>query len=77
MHYKNGKPAKVGDIIVGRDCTGNVFSGIVVKTNTQSDTCNVVVQAIRPGDQVWLTAGDCLPAEDALPIAPPPVAAAS
>ncbi len=72
MHYKNGKPAKVGDIIVGRDCQGNVFSGVVIKTNTQSDTCNVVVQPIVMGQQIWMTAKECLHADDALTITPPP-----
>ncbi|OQA09457.1 MAG: hypothetical protein BWY66_00556 [bacterium ADurb.Bin374] len=40
MHYKNGREAKAGDQIVGRDYDGSVLAGVLVGPNPASDTCN-------------------------------------
>ena len=68
MHYKNGREAKVGDKIVGKDIyTGNPFSGIVGFAHAGSDTCNLTVYPLMATDQMSATAKDCLHIEDVLP----------
>lgn len=64
MHYKNGREAKVGDQIVGRDC-GHALTGIVVRTLPGSETCNLGI-APTPSPQTYVNASDCLHLEDAL-----------
>lgn len=68
MHYKNGREAKAGDQIIGRDWNGNAIGGVVVELNAQSTTCNGRVISAQ---QVWglpvVTLSDCLHVDDALP----------
>ena len=66
MHYKNGKPAKVGDKVIGKDWNGNPLAGIVANLSPGSDTCNLTVLPLLPQQQMSLTARDCLLVEDAL-----------
>lgn len=65
MHYKNGRAAKVGDMIVGKDINGLPVAGVVVKTLAHEGTCNLVVTPVR--EQLWYTAGECLHVDDVLP----------
>ena len=67
MHYRNGREAKVGDHVVGRNYDGSILSGVVVTTNAQSDTCNLTIVPIIPGSMMRLTAKECLHADDAIP----------
>lgn len=63
MHYANGKKAKVGDKIVGKDTSGNPLGGIVVDTMQGTDTCNLNV--VLAGAQVYaVTSGECLLVDD-------------
>lgn len=72
MHYKNGREAKVGDPVIGKDYQGLPFSGIVAKTNPGSTTCNLVVVPIPVlGVQSAVTAGECVHVDDALNVSAP------
>lgn len=63
MHYKNGKPAKVGDKVVVND-NGNPLAGIVIEVIPGSTTCNLrVVPVTAPFS--WVTASNALLVEDA------------
>lgn len=65
MHYKNGREAKVGDKIVGKDCGGNPIAGTIIHLQAGTDTCNA--QIVPPGVPVlWGTLKDCLHVDDAL-----------
>jgi len=45
MHYADGQPAKVGDLIIHEDFGAQV-AGILTGANAQSDTCNGNIHAI-------------------------------
>lgn len=64
MHYLNGREAKIGDTIIANDCNGIPMSAIVVKTNTQSDSCNLICSPLT-NSLLWVTAKDCIHSEDA------------
>lgn len=81
MHYKNGREAKTGDLVIGRNYTGNVFIGGIFDLNAGAETCNCRVAEQRPGgsDVRHETVGNLVHAEDALAcleatIAPPAAA---
>lgn len=40
MHYMNGREAKVGDSVVGKDTDGRIFAGVLHTITPGSDTCN-------------------------------------
>jgi len=63
MHYANGKEAKVGDKIVGKDVSGNPLGGIVAEIYPDTDTCNLIV-ILTGAPQYTATAGECLLVED-------------
>ena len=63
MHYANGKEAKVGDKVVGKDTCGQPIAGTVVATEAQCDTCNLqIVPSYVPN--IIATASQCLLADD-------------
>lgn len=66
MHYKNGTPAKVGDFVLAKNHNGIPFTGVVVATQAQSDTCNLTVAPVNPLSSFTLTAKECLRADEAL-----------
>jgi hypothetical protein len=67
MHYKNGREAKLGDMVIGQDATGNPIAGILVKANAQSTTCNgYVVPASTVYSAQLVTLGQTMHADDAL-----------
>lgn len=70
MHYKNGTPAKQGDIIIGYSHDGVPIVGVVVGTQPGSTTCNLVVAPIG-SERAWLTASACLLAKEAIPSSGP------
>jgi hypothetical protein len=70
MHYKNGRVAKLGDRIVGRDCGGILQAGTVVSIQVGAPggtTC--ALQVIAPAS-LYVTLGECLHLDDAVPILP-------
>lgn len=73
MHFKNGREAKVGDMILGRNFDGTPISGVIVTTQAQSDTCNLTVMPITPGSRVTMTAKECLHVDDAMSVGDPAI----
>lgn len=69
MHYANGKPAKVGDIIVVKNA-GIPFTGVVVEAIEGSTSCNLKVVPITATSFNWVTASDAVYRDDVLPSAP-------
>lgn len=68
MHYANGREAKVGDQVVGRDCNGIAVGGVLIDLSTQSDTCNGRVVARSVVDCApYVTLKECLHVDDAFP----------
>jgi hypothetical protein len=66
MHYKNGREAKIGDKILGKDSMGNPVAGILVSANAGSTTCNGNI--VPFGSPTWcITLGDCLHVDDFAP----------
>jgi len=64
MHYKNGREAKIGDLVVFK--TSNVIrTGIVVNATAESDTCNLQITPLCE-TLYYSTASECLHADDAL-----------
>ena len=49
MHYKNKRPAKVGDFIIARDFAGTPFAGIVAIINEQSAGSGCALQMLPFG----------------------------
>lgn len=66
MHYSNGREAKAGDPIVGKDCGGNPIGGILVRCHAGSTTCNgqVVPMSVIDMNNRTVTLGDCLHLDD-------------
>ena len=67
MHYKNGREAKNGDLVIGKPEYGvSVIAGIVQDINPAADKCNCTV--IRPGGliQSCVSCGDLYHADDAV-----------
>lgn len=65
MHYKNGREAKVGDVIVTKDYNGIVGTGVIVKANPGAETCNLTVQPVVPSQLMNnVSARDCIHIED-------------
>ena len=64
MHYKNGKEANNGDLIVTKDWNGKAQVGMLYDTNASAVSCNGMIQ--RPlGAPNSVTIGDCYLADDA------------
>lgn len=62
MHYKNGREAKEGDVIVCLD-KHNAGVGILYGTSAQSDTCNGRIAKLQSSDP-YVTIKDCLHIDD-------------
>jgi len=66
MHYKNGREAKVGEQVVGKDSNGNAVGGTLVEINPGSTACN---GKVLPVNMLWqcptVTLSDCLHLDDA------------
>ncbi len=65
MHYKNGREAKEGDQIVGKDTNGKAVGGTLVNLNRQTESCNGNV--LSPS-ALWnlplVTLSECLHVDD-------------
>lgn len=72
MHYKNGKEAKIGDQVVGRDSCGNVVAGVLMEILSCTDTCNGrVVPQVEILNAPIVTLGDCVNVDDIAALNPP------
>lgn len=69
MHYKNGTPAKKGDIVLAPGNDGIPVVGLVVQTVGNAQTCNLVVAPIDTA-RFWVTAKDTVLVEEYLTPAP-------
>lgn len=63
MHYKNGREAKQGDMVVSLGAVGVPKVGMVHSLNAGSDTCNGRLAHVTDGDP-WVTIGECLHVDD-------------
>lgn len=62
-HYKNGRRAKVGDKVFGKNEYGAVYCGTVLSIYEKSDSCNLIV--VPPGVvTLSVTAKEVLNIED-------------
>ncbi len=66
MHYKNGREAKVGDKVVGKDCNGKPIGGLLIEVFQGSVTCNGYVFPMSQAEQIQrvVTLGDCMRLDD-------------
>lgn len=54
MHYRNGEPARIGDVIVRDEASdGPVIHGIVIGGYADSDACNLTVISFVPGMSLY------------------------
>lgn len=60
MHYKNGRPAKDGDMVVN---LSQGICGLLHSTQPQSTSCNGRIAIATPND-AWVTVGECLHIDD-------------
>lgn len=63
MHYKNGREAKIGDLIVAPNYTGPII-GTLIRAQKGSSSCNgtIAVNPVLTGQTptVTVTIGECL-----------------
>lgn len=71
MHYKNGRKAKLGDMVITRNYAGCPLSGVVVTAHTESDACNLRVIPFDPATMFYATASETLHVDDVLPVVDP------
>lgn len=60
MHYKNGREAKEGDIVVNLPLQK---AGIVTRVNTGADTCNARLTPLSENDP-YISLKECLHIDD-------------
>jgi hypothetical protein len=66
MQYKNGREAKAGDKVVGRDCSGWPVSGYLIEMTPQSNSCNGRVIPAQT-NSAYVTLSELLHVDDAFP----------
>jgi hypothetical protein len=72
MHYKNGREAKAGDVVLNLS-TGN--TGILHTVNAGSESCNGRIARVTSNDD-YVTIGECLHLDDIrAALVPPPAIA--
>jgi hypothetical protein len=64
MHYKNGRLAKVGDMILVQPQYGTPFVGVLVAAQEGSTSCNGTVTPIDPQKTWSVTLGECIHVDD-------------
>jgi len=69
MHYRNNRPAKEGDAVLGESYKGSglIITGVIHSLQPGSDSCNCQVTKIIPGgtSNACVSIGDLYHAEDA------------
>lgn len=66
MHYKNGREAKIGDLVRGRGYNlKHEFTGVVIELNATLASCNVTLAtaAVDANRQRGMRAGEVHPPE--------------
>lgn len=63
MHYKNGREAKNGDLVVNLPSVGAPVVGILHSAVSTSETCNGRLALPTVGDP-YVTIGECLHVDD-------------
>ena len=66
MHFKNGRTAKVGDIIVAANYAGQPFTGIITSISPGSGTCNAQMVPLPAANSQSVTLKECMHVEDAV-----------
>lgn len=66
MHYKNGRPAQVGDLAIGRDTGGTICAGTVQEIIPGSDTCNAYIVDTTGSVRSLVSLKDLVHVEDAV-----------
>lgn len=68
MHYKNGREAREGDPVVGKDYAGKVRVGVIHTLQPGTLSCNAQMSYVLPGivGTTCVTIGELYHAEDAL-----------
>ncbi|HZV36752.1 MAG TPA: hypothetical protein VFB72_19400 [Verrucomicrobiae bacterium] len=64
MHFKNGRAAKSGDPVIGKNWNGEVFAGHIVDLNPSTSSCNVTVTRAFGPDLQCMSVGSMYHAED-------------
>ena len=66
MHYKNGREAKVGDTVVGKDCNGKPIAGVLYNAYPGAETCNGNILPLSIADQYGrlVSLCDCIHFDD-------------
>lgn len=66
MHYKNGREAKVGDKVIGKDANGNPIGGTLVECFPEADKCNGMIVPVTILDRYWRVCSldECLHIDD-------------
>lgn len=72
MHYSNGREAKAGDMVVGKNCSGDPTSGVIYDLKAASQChpgggCNARVVPISQNQ--YCNVGDLLHVDDVKPAA--------
>lgn len=70
MHYKNGRPAKIGDQIVFKPYDAVIRAGVVAAAAPGSSTCNLTVVTIGGDVYSSVTASEAVHGDDAMSPAP-------
>lgn len=63
MHYKNGREAKAGDVVVVVNGHTVPVSGVLHSVQPGSDTCNGRLAQVAPSDP-YINIKDCLHIDD-------------
>ena len=69
MHYKNGRAAKDGDVVVSLD-PHNPAIGMLYNASAASDTCNGRIARIKSSDP-YVTIKECVHVDDVKAIGAP------
>lgn len=72
MHYRNGREAKVGDRVIGRDWSNAPVAGVVVSCIPGGTTCNIAI--VPATNACSYTSSEFLHVDDALPVPEKPAA---
>ena len=66
MHYKNGREAKLGDKVVGKDCNGHAVGGILVEAYPEATSCNgyIVATSVIEQNKRVVSLDSCVLVED-------------
>lgn len=67
MHYANGRDARVGDNVVGKNMSGEPVAGVLVDLQPENDRCNGNV-ILTGAPKHCVTVGNCMHVDDVVPL---------